>query len=191
MNNKKIKVLLVDDDDYAREMYAEVFANAGFDVMEAKDGIEGLDIATKQIPDVIFSGIIMPRMDGFGMMEALRKNLSTNNIPVIISSHMGREEDRQRANTLGARDFIVRDVTSPNQVVKKIKEIFMGGGEYRIDFNAYNLDAQKMAQETGINNNFQCLDCGEKVILKLSMKDAKERVFEARFICPKCGWELK
>lgn len=188
MPEKKPTILIVDDDGPTRDMYAEVFKNAEFSVVTAKDGLEGVEIALKEKPDVIFTGIVMPRMDGFAMMEALKKNLATSNIPVIISSHMGREEDQQRANVLGARDFIIRDATPPNQVVKKVKSLFAEGGEYRIDFNAYNLDAQKLAREIGMNNNFQCLDCGGKVILQLKLKDPKENIFEARFMCPKCGW---
>ncbi|MCX6766148.1 MAG: response regulator [Candidatus Moranbacteria bacterium] len=188
MGAKKLKILLVDDDDSTREIYAEVFKNSDFDVLEAKDGVEGLDIATRELPDVIFTGIIMPRMDGFTMMEALKKNLATSNIPVVISSHMGREEDQQKANVLGARDFIVRDVTSPNQVVERINALFLAGGEYRLDFNAYNLDAQKLARELGLNNNFQCLECNEKLVMQLKLQNPKEQLFEARFLCPHCGW---
>lgn len=190
MTEKKLKILMVDDDNSAREMYAEVFRNADFDVLEAIDGVEGFDKATKEMPDVIFTGIIMPRMDGFSMMEELKKNVSTANIPVIIFSHLGREADRQRANILGAKDFIVRDVISPKQTIERIKALFVGG-EYRVDFNSYSLDAQKLARELGINNNFQCLECGDKMILRVKLMDPKERKFEARFVCPKCGWEAR
>lgn len=190
MAGKKLKILMVDDDSLTREMYVEVFRNADFDVLEAMDGVEGLDKATKEVPDVIFTGIVMPRMDGFSMIEELKKNVSTANIPVIIFSHLGRETDRQKANVLGVKDFIVRDVISPKQTIKRIKALFVGG-EYRIDFNAYSLDAQKLARELGVNNDFQCLECGDKMILRVKLLDPKERKFEAGFVCPKCGWEAR
>ena len=191
MSNKKLKILIVDDDNSSREMYAEIFKKADFEVREAKDGVEGMDIATKELPDVIFTGIIMPRMDGFALMEALKKNVATCKIPVVIFSHMGREEDRQKANVLGAKDFIVRDITPPNQVVKRINDLFLGGGDYRLDFNSYGLDAPKLALELGLNSNFQCLECGEKMVLRLKLTDPKERKLEASFICPHCGWEAR
>ncbi len=191
MSNKRLKVLIIDDDEPTRGMYAEVFKEADFEVREAKDGVEGMDIATKELPDVIFTGIIMPRMDGFALMEALKKNVATCKIPVVISSHMGREEDQQKANVLGARDFIIRDATPPNQVVKRISALFIGGGEYRFDFNSYGLDAPKLARELGLNSNYQCLECGEKMVLRLKLTDPKERKFEASFICPHCGWETR
>lgn len=190
MNGKKIKILIVDDDHATREMYAEIFRNSDFKVMEANDGLSGLDIAGREMPDVIFTGIVMPRMDGFSMMEELRKNVSTADIPVVISSHLGRETDRQRANTLGARDFIVRDTTPPREVMERIRAIFLGG-EYKLDFNAYNLDAQKLARDLGLNQDFQCLECGQKMVLRLKMTDAKTRKYEAVFVCPHCGAESR
>jgi CheY-like chemotaxis protein len=189
MNNQKRRILIVDDDQSTREMYGEIFSDSGFEVMKAKDGVEGLDIATRENPDVIFTGIVMPRMDGFTMIESLKKNVQTAAIPVVISSHMGREADRQRANVLGAKDFIIRDVTPPNEAVKRVKSLFSMESEYRIDFNPYNLDAQKIARELGLNNNFQCLECSERVVLRLRILDPKEKTFRAKFICPNCGWE--
>lgn len=190
MNNEKLKILLVDDDQDTREMYAEIFKDADFNVIEANDGVEGLDLATKENPDVIFTGIVMPRMDGFSMIEELKKNLATGGIPVVISSHLGREADRQKANTLGVKDFIVRDITPPKKVVERIKMLF-SGGEYRVDFNAYSLDAQKLARSLGLNDNFQCLDCGEKTVLRLKVVNPKENKMEASLICPHCGWEAR
>lgn len=188
---KKIKILLVDDDVATRGMYAEVFEAEGFQVVEANDGVEGLDLASKENPDLVFTGIIMPRMDGFSLMEALQKSVATANIPVIISSHMGREEDQQRANKLGAKDFIVRDLVTPNKVVKKIKALFSQGGVYRLEFNPFSLDAQKLNRDFGLNSNFQCLECNEKMILRLTSLDTKDRSFETKFVCPNCGWEAK
>lgn len=172
-----------------REVYAEVFRKTGtYDVLEARDGVEGLDIATKELPDVIFTGIVMPRMDGFGLMEALKKTVMTANIPVVISSHMGREEDQRRAVQLGAKDFVMRNMTPPVKVVEIISGLFVHeGGEYKLDFNAYNLDAQKLVRDLSMNADYQCLDCGEKLVLSIKLQNAKERIFEGRFVCPNCG----
>ena len=68
-----LKILLVDDDETIRGMYDDIFKKEGFEVFEAIDGVDGLDKATKNIPDVIFTGIVMPTMDGFQLMEALKK----------------------------------------------------------------------------------------------------------------------
>jgi CheY-like chemotaxis protein len=192
MSEKKLKILLVDDDTTLRQLYVEVFQNANFNVIEANDGVDGLDKASKELPDVIFTGIVMPRMDGFTMMESLKKTVMTANIPVVISSHMGREEDQQRANKLGAKDFIIRDITRPIEVVERISSLFVkAGGEYKLEFNPDALDAPKLIKDLNFQASFLCLDCNKNLVLSMKLTNAKERIFETRFVCPKCGWVAK
>ena len=188
--DKKIKILLIDDDIDLRELYAEIFSAENFEVFQAGDGLEGLDIATKELPDVIFTGIVMPRMDGFSMIEELKKTVMTANIPIVISSHMGREEDRQRANTLGAKDFIIRGTTPPKEVIARINASLSGiGTEYKINFSSSELDAQNIIKDLGFKPDFQCSKCGGKMVLNLKLTDPKSRVFEAKFLCSGCGGE--
>lgn len=187
----KRRILIVDDDDFTREMYADVFRTSGYEVHEARDGVEGLDYATNEHPDVIFTGIVMPRMDGFSLMEALSKNTQTTSIPVVISSHLGREEDRKRAEKLGAKEFVVRDTTSPREVVEIVSMLFSEGGEFVLEFDPYALDAQRMAQQLRINSHFQCMECGEKILIKVRLTSKKSHTwFQAKFVCPKCGWHI-
>lgn len=190
MPAKKTRILIVDDDVDAREVYRDVFQSANFEVLTAEDGVEGLDLATKELPDVIFTGIIMPRMDGFSLVEALKKNAPTSNIPVLIFSHMGREEDRAKAMKLGARDFIVRGMMPPNEVVARINAIFLQG-EYNLGFDPYAFDAPKLARDFGLSGNFQCMECSERLVVKLKRADGENKNFQAMFVCPKCGWTLR
>ena len=188
--NKQIKVLLVDDEVSLRETYADILRANGFNVAQAGDGVEGLDVATKEVPDIIFTGIIMPRMDGFALMEALKKNVATVNIPVVISSHMGREEDRQRAIELGAKDFIIKNMTPPNEVVRRVQAILETHGIYDLFIDPYSLDAQRMASELSLNG-YKCPRCSRKLSLELKTLNSKEKTFQARFICPGCGGTIK
>lgn len=189
METKK-KILLVDDDTELREVYAEVLQNAHFDVVQANDGLEGLDLAIKEIPDVIFTGIVMPRMDGFDMMQALQKTVMTSNIPVVFSSHMGRGEDQKRAMEMGAKDFIVRNLTPPKEVIERISAIFSQEGKsYKLSFDPFALDAQQLGKDLNMQADFTCHDCNEKMVLDLKLTDGKTRKFEAHFVCPKCGKE--
>jgi DNA-binding response OmpR family regulator len=183
---RKIKILLVDDDDSTRKMYAEVFKKNEFEVTEAVDGVEGLDKATKNIPDVIFTGIIMPRMDGFALFEALKKNIATSSIPLAMSSHMGREEDQKKAEELGIGDFIPRDINTPNEVVERIRAL-LKLVKYKIKFYPNELDAVQLAQDLHFNNKFQCDFCRVETILSLHLKELASHEFSAKFICPKCG----
>jgi len=184
--DKKIKILFVDDDEIIRSTYVDVFKKDNFEVIEAVDGVEGLDKATKEIPDIVFTGIIMPRMDGFGLMEALRKNVTTSQIPVVISSHMGREEDQQKAIQLGAKDFVTRDMTTPVEVVSRVKNA-LNLNEYKIKINPTELDAQKLAKNMRWGDNFKCKWCGGDLCMTMRLTEVKDKKFEARVFCSQCG----
>ncbi|PIP26842.1 MAG: hypothetical protein CO140_02000 [Candidatus Moranbacteria bacterium CG_4_9_14_3_um_filter_40_7] len=185
-----IKILLVDDDEEIRSMYAEIFKKEGFEVSEAVDGVDGLNKATKNIPEVIFTGIVMPTMDGFQLMEALKKSVATSSIPVVISSHLGREEDRKKAQELGAKEFLVRGFYTPNEVVEKIRAIFESK-EYKLKFSATELDAKKIIQDAHFNENFKCSNCGAELILLIKPVNFQNSEFTTKFVCPKCDFKQK
>ena len=184
----KTKILIVDDDLTLRNIYAEIFRRNDFDVLEASDGVDGLDIATKELPDIIFTGIIMPRMDGFSLKEALAKNVSTANIPVVMNSHMGREEDRTRAMALGVKDFIIQGMVTPKEVVEKMKVMLGNSAKgYKIRLNSSELDAQELASDLDFNSNFLCKNCASDLILEMVIKDVRSHEFAGKIICPNCG----
>lgn len=186
MNNKR-KILIVDDDVPTREMYGEIFGKAGYEVIEAEDGELGLNKAITEHPDIVFTGIVMPKMDGFMLVEALKKNEATAKIPIAICSHLGREKDLQRGRELGVNDFIVRDMVSPRETLDRINGLFTAKsfeGDIKFDTNA--LDAAQIAENAGINKNFQCSKCSGGMVLHLKQMNSQPGTFEARFICPKC-----
>lgn len=180
------KILIIDDDEAVRVTYVEVFKNEGFAVEEAIDGLDGLEKATKNPPQVIFTGIIMPRMDGFGLKEALAKNVATANIPVVMSSHMGRKEDEEKAKTMGIVDFIILDLVTPRQAVERIRRV-LGAGEYKVKIVAGELDVTRLAKDFHLNEKFQCSNCGADLVLQLGIMDVGQHEFTAKIICPKCG----
>ncbi len=186
------KIIIVDDDVELREIYAEIFQSNNFEVLQAGDGVEGLDLVTKELPDVIFTGIVMPRMDGFSMIEALQKNVATSTIPVVISSHMGREEDRIKADSLGVKDFIIRGTTRPIEVLDRINILFKQTKmEYRLDFDALSADAQKLSKDLNLKEGFKCENCDEKLSLNLELSSPQSKTLKAEFVCQKCGFQLK
>lgn len=186
MEKRKIKILIVDDNNDIRTIYAEAFKKDGFDVEEAIDGLDGLDRATKNIPDIIFTGIIMPRMDGFDLMTSLKKNVATKDIPVIISSHMGREEDQKKAMDLGAKDFIVKTMNTPNEIVEKVNAMFRTD-IYRLRIAENALDAERFAAAMQLEKGMRCPNCGEGLFISLELLDSDDKSFKAEIICPKCG----
>ena len=175
-------VVLIDDDVDTRTLYADVLREGGFDVREAVDGIDGLEKINQMLPNIIITGIIMPRMDGFMLVEALKKNMNTMNVPVIFLSHLGREEDEARARVLGVNDFFVTTMTPPHEILGRIKGL-LTSSDYLIIPNPYELDAQRLAQDLSLNRDFLCSDGGEKLAIKLRLKDARNKRFDAEIVC--------
>lgn len=125
----KMKILVVDDDKEQKDLFVEIFKDKGYEVISAEDGLEGLAVALKQMPSLVFTGIIMPRMDGFEFIRNLRNNVTTAHTPVIMFSHLGREEDREKANQLTGVEFFVKGVDHPTNILKKVEELIGGSGQ--------------------------------------------------------------
>lgn len=188
MEKDNYKILIVDDDDIIRETYAQIFRQKSAEVLIAKDGVEGLDVATKENPDVIMMGIIMPRMDGFQLIKALRENVQTSEIPIAILSHLGREEDRKKAEELGITNFIVQGTMTPNEIVDKIKGLTQAGNVFKLSFDPYAWDAPRLGKLIG-NDKFSCPSCNEKIIIEVTTKK-EGRGFDGILKCPKCDYSL-
>lgn len=184
--NTKVTILIVDDNDVIRETYAQVFKQKGFDVISAVDGVEGVDFATKKMPSVILTGIVMPRMDGFQLIKTLQENVQTREIPIAIISHLGREEDRKKAQELGINEFIVQGAASVNEIVERVKSLVKDGESFRLNFDPYAWDAPRMAK-TLPGKSFNCPSCQEKMILEVTPK-TEGNGYNAVLKCPKCNY---
>lgn len=123
------RILVVDDDFEQRDLYVDLFEENGFDTISAVDGLEGLEKALAEKPDLVFSGIAMPRMDGYELIHNMRKNIVSAQTPVILFSHLGREEDRQKAASLPYVTFMIKGMEGPPVVLKKVKELIGQPGE--------------------------------------------------------------
>lgn len=181
---KIIKVLIVDDDQDTRSLYADALRAVNFSVSEGKDGLEGLELANKDVPDVIITGIIMPRMDGFQLFEALKKSVTTVRVPVIFLSHLGREEDERRALEFGVKDFLIRDMTTPNDMIERIN-MRLTLSEYVLGIDAFSFDAARFAKDFDLNPDFVCpqeKEGGRIVFRVRKNKDGAKR-FDAEVTC--------
>ncbi len=115
-----MKVLLIDDDVFFQNFYATKLQESGFEVIVASNGQEGVSMAKQHIPDVILLDIIMPVKDGFVVLQELQADIQTKNIPVLIFSDLGQEEDVKKALSLGAKDFIGKTVLDFETLKNKI-----------------------------------------------------------------------
>lgn len=117
------KVLLVEDDEILHNMYKKKFEYEGFTVASAFDGSDGVKKAESEMPDVILMDIIMPKMDGFVAVKKIKKNEKTNNIPIVMLTNLGQEEDVNKGRELGADDYFIKANHTPAEIVKKIRDL--------------------------------------------------------------------
>lgn len=122
MADKKIKVLLIEDEEMLANMYEVKFQNEGFELIKALDGSQGLKLAQENTPDFILLDIIMPKMDGFAVLKNLKEDPKTQNVPVILLTNLGQEEDIERGKKLGAVGYLVKANITPAEVVAEVKK---------------------------------------------------------------------
>ncbi|MFW5925417.1 MAG: hybrid sensor histidine kinase/response regulator [Myxococcota bacterium] len=99
-------VLVVDDSLIIRDLLRELLEDAGLEVRTAEDGQQAVEALDRDTPDLLITDLEMPRLDGFGLLEAVRRR--TQRLPVIVVSTRGSEEDRRRASSLGANAYLVK-----------------------------------------------------------------------------------
>jgi DNA-binding response OmpR family regulator len=118
-----IKVLLIEDDSAAAEMYRLRLVADGYTVVVAEDGERGLEMAGAELPDFIYLDIRLPKIDGFEVLERLRADPETAGIPVIILSNFGEPEFRERGLKLGALEFLVKSDTTPSNLSEVVERV--------------------------------------------------------------------
>lgn len=101
-------VLVVDDDEMMRLLAAESLVGSEFDVIEAEDGFSGLEIFDRERPDLVVLDVMMPRMDGFAVCQAIRQHPAGARVPVLMATGLEDLKAIDRAYELGATDFLTK-----------------------------------------------------------------------------------
>ncbi|RJR10326.1 response regulator [Candidatus Parcubacteria bacterium] len=122
MAGTKTKILLVEDEEMLANMYEVKFKNEGFDLQKALDGASGLEKAKAMKPDFILLDIIMPKMDGFSVLKSLKEDPDTKDIPVMLLTNLGQEEDIEKGKELGVVGYLVKANITPSEVVAEVKK---------------------------------------------------------------------
>lgn len=112
------KILIVEDEHPLAHALELKFTHEGYDVTLAADGEAGIKIANAESFDMILLDLIMPKLDGFGFLEQLKKKS-----PVIVLSNLGQEEDRIRTEKLGAKGYFVKSNTPITEIINKVKSL--------------------------------------------------------------------
>ncbi len=115
-------VLTVDDSRAMRDMLRHSLLAAGFRVLQAEDGLHGLEVLETERPDVIVTDINMPRMDGFGFIEAVRRDETRRSMPVLVLTTEVDTEKKNRARAAGATGWIVKPF-DPIKLVEAIRRV--------------------------------------------------------------------
>ena len=118
------KILFIEDEEVLQHALGEALQGAGFEVIKAADGEEGLRAATQVSPDLILLDLILPKMSGFEVLDALKKDLTTKQIPVMILTNLEGSADIERALAAGATTYLVKSNYNLDDILAKIKVIF-------------------------------------------------------------------
>jgi CheY-like chemotaxis protein len=117
-----VRVLFVEDDASVAQMYRLKLELDGYTVDVAGDGLLALEKARTTHPDIIFLDIRLPKLDGLGVLEALRGDPATENIPVVILSNWNERELVERGLKLGALDHMIKSQTTPGRLSLRLKD---------------------------------------------------------------------
>ena len=104
----KKKVLLIEDNQDIRENVTEILSLANYEVIEADNGKVGVELAKKEVPDLIICDIMMPQLDGYGVLHLLSKSPDTSSIPFIFLTAKAEKEDFRKGMNLGADDYLTK-----------------------------------------------------------------------------------
>lgn len=117
------KALIIEDDPPYRKIYKRKFEIAGFAVEVAENGIEGLEKMRSFLPDIVFVDIMMPKMDGFQVLDSAMADPALRNIPLVVLTNLSTAVDAQKVLQKGAVAVLVKSDTEPNAIIEKAKEI--------------------------------------------------------------------
>ncbi|NTU98389.1 response regulator [Candidatus Falkowbacteria bacterium] len=120
--NKKKKILVVEDDIDQAAMYQVALKAAGFTVIVARNGQEGIEVATSKKPDLIFLDMLLPDMDGLEVLKNLKSVDTTKSIKVIVLSNLNKQEVINQSKKAGADDFMIKMQLLPRDVVARAIE---------------------------------------------------------------------
>ena len=199
-NNKGIKgkVLIVEDEAAFRNIFKDLLESDGYLVLTAEDGESGWLMSRSELPDVILLDLALPRLHGFEVLKNIRADADTKDIPVIILTVVGEQENVKKGLRLGATDYLVKGFYSPREILVKINEILTRDQQtsepskniktYKLSVKERKLDAARLEQEIGLSVLFSCPVCSESVVQEMipDNKRTEGHWFSTHFICPNC-----
>lgn len=122
-SRKKELIILIEDEAIIAGLLKDKLLRAGYHVEEAGDGVQGLAMIHDLKPDLVLLDMLLPKLDGFGVLEQLYKEKLLPELPVVIISNSGQEIELERAQKLGIRDYLIKVNFDPNEVLERVGNI--------------------------------------------------------------------
>ena len=192
MSSKRI--LVVEDTELLRRMYRDRLVQDGYEVADAPDGLAALGLLRDQHFDLILLDLIMPRMGGIQVLEAVKQDPRTQSIPIVVLTNLGEEATIERAVALGAVDYLIKNETRPADVAEKVKlvlDAFVAADDKAAAFLVYpdpsRGDVDSLVQHAALKRRLWCPACENELALELVPDPKRAGWYEARFVCPSCG----
>jgi DNA-binding response OmpR family regulator len=188
------KILIIEDDASFRRVYHDMFETAGYQVLVAENGELGWDLAKAEKPDLIMLDLVLPGLHGFAVLKYIRDDNETKNIPVIITTAVGEQDDIRKGIELGANDYMVKGFFTPREVLSKIRSVFTqadarkGIASYKLLVKEGRADSGRLQTDIGLTKLFNCPQCHEELQLDLipDYTRTDSHWFLSHFVCPKC-----
>lgn len=121
MNEQKKKILLVEDDMALAAVYRSRLEIEGFDVREVHNGEDALSATVEYHPDLILLDVMMPKISGFDVLDILRNTPETANVRIVMLTALSQPKDKERAESLGVDDYLVKSQVVIGDVVARVK----------------------------------------------------------------------
>lgn len=123
MEKEKAYVLLIEDDVFLASIYQKKFEMDGYKITIAANGETGLVEVKKKKPSVILLDILLPKLDGFAVLDRLKADPETKDIPVILLTNLGQKDDVDKGLAAGAVDYLIKAHFKPSEVVQKVRDV--------------------------------------------------------------------
>lgn len=120
-----VKVLIAEDDPLLAGLLGKRLAAAGGTLFHEADGARILSVVTEQHPDIVVLDIMLPGMNGYDVLKAIKAEDTTKDIPILFLSNLGQDEDIEKSRELGAAGFLIKATVSLDEVVEKIIAVLL------------------------------------------------------------------
>lgn len=117
------KILIIEDEPAQATTIDIAMKKAGFETVIARDGLEGLNMATSNVPDLILLDLVLPKIDGVSVLKQLRANDATSKIPIVILTNLASGETVREVIEAGGTDYLVKTDYTLEQLVHKVEDI--------------------------------------------------------------------